>query len=252
MYAHRSSVGPVDLAFTDRYDGVSTAPFDSLNLALAGEDDTAARERNLALLLEDFAPGAGLADMEQVHGARVITSGVNGPDGADGGDGGDGGEVARERCDAVVTDRPGVVLMVRVADCVPVLLADPASGVLAAAHAGRNGIHVGVLAACVQRMRALGAQDVTAWVGPHICGACYEVPRDLQDEIVAVEPATHATTSWGTPALDIGAGARAQLERAGVDVVDVSRCSRESTDLYSHRRDGAAAGRFAGVIVRRP
>ena len=68
MYSHRSSTGPVDLAFTDRYDGVSAVPYDSLNLALVGDDDPEARRRNVALLLDDFAPGADLADMEQVHG----------------------------------------------------------------------------------------------------------------------------------------------------------------------------------------
>ena len=75
MYSHRSSTGPVDLAFTDRYDGVSAVPFDSLNLALVGDDDPDAVERNLDLLLEDFAPGAALADMEQVHGATVVVAG---------------------------------------------------------------------------------------------------------------------------------------------------------------------------------
>src|SRR3954451_7177878 len=123
MYLHRSSTGPVDLAFTDRYDGVSAVPFDSLNLALVGEDDPASVARNVELLLEEFAPGAELADMEQVHGHVVVEAG--GP---------------RERCDALVTDRPDVVLMVRVADCVPVLLADPHVRVVGAAHAGRNGM----------------------------------------------------------------------------------------------------------------
>jgi len=66
-----------------------------------------------------------------------------------------------------------------------------------------------------------------------------------------VSPASLATTSWGTPALDIGAGVCAQLERVGVAVTDVSRCTRESPDLYSHRRDGAGAGRLAGVIRMR-
>ena len=96
MYSHRSSTGPVDLAFTDRYGGVSAVPFDSLNLALVGEDDAVSTARNVALLLEDFAPGAELADMEQVHGATVLTAG--GP---------------RGRCDALVSDRAEVVLMVR-------------------------------------------------------------------------------------------------------------------------------------------
>jgi YfiH family protein len=234
VYSHRSTTGPVDLAFTDRYDGVSAAPFDSLDLALVGADDAEARRRNVELVLADFAPGAELADMEQVHGARVALAGGT-----------------REQCDAVVTDRPDVVLMVRVADCVPVLLADPAAGVIGAAHAGRNGVRDGVVGACVGRMRDLGATTITAWVGPHVCGSCYEVPLDLQQEVTAVEPATLAQTSWGTPSLDLGAGVHAQLTRAGVEVVDVSRCTLESADLYSHRRDGAGAGRFAGLVRRR-
>lgn len=234
MYAHRSSTGPVDLAFTDRHGGVSAVPFDSLDLALVGEDDPAARARNLELLLADFAPGATLADMEQVHGHRVLDAGG-----------------AREQCDALVTDRADVVLMVRVADCVPVLLADPDAGVIGAAHAGRQGMVEGVVPACVERMRALGARAITAWVGPHICGGCYEVPEQLRTDVAAIEPAAAATTSWGTPALDIGAGVADQLGRLGVRVVDVARCTRESDDLYSYRRDGASAGRLAGVVVRR-
>ena len=235
MYSHRSSTGPVDLAFTDRYDGVSAVPFDSLNLALVGDDDPDARARNVELLLADFAPGSRLADMEQVHGTRVVAAG--GP---------------REQCDALVTDRPGMVLMVRVADCVPVLIADEQAGVVGAAHAGRNGMVDGVVTACVEQMRDLGAEHLSAWIGPHICGACYEVPADLQASVAAVEPVSATTTSWGTPALDIGAGVRAQLERAGVEVHDVSRCTRESPDLYSFRRDGAGAGRFAGLVQVRP
>lgn len=237
MYSHRSSTGPVDLAFTDRHDGVSAAPFDSLNLALVGDDDEAARRRNLALVLDDFAPGARVADMEQVHGRRVVTT---------------SGEQPRERCDALVTDRSDVVLVVRVADCVPVLLADPGAGVVGAAHAGRQGMAEGVVTACVEQMRALGATRLTAWVGPHVCGRCYEVPAAMREEVADLEPAAASTTSWGTPGLDVGAGVRAQLERADVAVVDVSRCTLESPHLYSHRRDGARSGRLAGLVRRRP
>lgn len=155
---------------------------------------------------------------------------------------------ARPECDGIVTSEADVVLMVRAADCVPVLLADPGARVVAAAHAGRMGMARGVVDATVARMRELGAVEITAWIGPHICGRCYEVPEELQAEVVADEPAARATTSWGTPALDLGAGVRAQLEGAGVRVVDASRCTFESADLYSYRRDGAAAGRQAGVI----
>jgi copper oxidase (laccase) domain-containing protein len=81
-----------------------------------------------------------------------------------------------------------------------------------------------------------------------VCGACYEVPEEMQAEVGALVPESVATTSWGTPSLDIGAGVRAQLVAAGVEVRDVSRCTRESADLYSYRRDGAGAGRLAGLI----
>ena len=66
MYSHRSTTGPVDLAFTDRYDGVSAVPFDSLNLALVGEDDPGSTARNVALLLEDFAPGGAVERFRQL------------------------------------------------------------------------------------------------------------------------------------------------------------------------------------------
>jgi hypothetical protein len=127
-----------------------------------------------------------------------------------------------------------------------VLLADAEAGVIGAAHAGRPGLAAGVVPRTVEAMRELGASDITAWIGPHVCGGCYEVPAAMQAEVGAVEPASLATTSWGTPSLDLGAGVRAQLERAGATVVDVSRCTRESDDLYSYRRDGRDAGRFAG------
>ena len=245
MYSQRISAGPVDLAFTDRFGGVSAAPFDELNLALVGDDDPASTAANLRLLADDFAPGCAIVTMHQVHGAEVVT--VSTEPGRT--------PSTRPDCDALVTAEEDLVLVVRVADCVPVLLADQTNGVIGAAHAGRPGLVAGVVPATVERMRALGAGrspgDITAWIGPHVCGACYEVPEQMRSDVAALEPDAFAVTSWGTPALDIGAGVRAQLDRDGVAVHDESRCTRESPDLYSYRRDGAGAGRFAGVIVRR-
>lgn len=235
MYAFRSAHGPVELAFTDRLGGVSAAPYDELNLSLAGADDEAAKAENHRILIDDFAPGLGverIADLRQVHGAAVVDA-VPG---------------SRPEADGIVTATADVVLLVRAADCVPVLLADATAGVVGAAHAGRLGMAGGVVPGVVARMRELGATDIRAWLGPHICGSCYEVPADLQDAVVSVEPAAEATTSWGTPALDLGAGVRAQLERAEVAVTDAARCTRESPDLYSFRRDGERAGRIAGLV----
>jgi hypothetical protein len=242
VYLWRSSQDPVDLAFTDRYGGVSAAPYDELNLGTNTADTPSQVAQNLELVTTDFAPGAALAvPMRQVHGAEVAYVERR-----------DSPSDRELQCDGQVTDQTDLVLVVRVADCVPVLLADPATGVIGVAHAGRSGLVAGVVPATVARMRESGAADITAWLGPHICGACYEVPAAMQEEVVALVPESRATTSWGTPALDIGAGVRAQLEGLGVTVVDVATCTRESPDLYSYRRDGAAAGRFAGLIRRRP
>ena len=152
--------------------------------------------------------------------------------------------------DAQVTTLRGVALMVRVADCVPVVLADPAAGVVAVAHAGRRGVELDVVGRTVARMRALGAGDVRAWIGPHVCGRCYEVPAAMRDEVAAVVPESRSETSWGTPGLDLGAGVTAQLAAAGATVTTVPGCTLEEERLHSYRRDGADAGRFAGLVWR--
>jgi polyphenol oxidase len=246
LYAARLTSGPVELAFTDRHGGVSGAPFDSLNLAWSGGDDPDSMAENHRLLMDDFAPEdgvAGLAELGQVHGSGVVVVGAEGP-------GHDVQGHLHGIGDALVTDQPGITLAVRAADCVPVLLADPAAGVIGACHCGRPGLLAGIVPATLAIMRELGATAVTAWLGPHVCGRCYEVPHAMQDEVAAVEPATRATTSWGSPSLDIGAGVRAQLEREDVEVVELSRCTLESPDLFSYRRDGPRSGRQAGVIRR--
>jgi YfiH family protein len=154
--------------------------------------------------------------------------------------------------DGLVTALPEVALLVRVADCVPVLLADVAVGVLGAAHAGRPGLVAGVVPRTVESMRDLGADRLRAWVGPHVCGACYEVPEQMRADVAAVVPESFAETSWGTPSVDVGAGVVAQLVAAGVEVVDAGRCTLEDDDLYSYRRQGRQSGRLGGLVWRRP
>jgi YfiH family protein len=234
VYFLRTDLGPADLAFTDRYGGVSASPYDELNLAVAGGDDPAAKAENLRRLADDFAPGDVVCDLYQVHGADVVDA--------------DRGWAERPHADGIVATGPGITLLVRAADCVPVLLVAPDEEIVGAAHAGRPGMARGVVPATVGRMRTLGARRIEAWIGPHVCGRCYEVPEEMRAEVAAVVPTSYAETSWGTPSLDLGAGVRSQLEQLEVVVHDVSRCTRESPDLYSYRRDGEGAGRLAGVV----
>jgi hypothetical protein len=224
--------------FTGRHGGGSTGSFDSLNLGMGVGDDPAVVGANRAVVASGLGV-SGVAWMRQVHGRRV----------ADVTGGAEPGAPPPE-ADALVTDVPGLALAVLVADCAPVLLADPAAGLVGAAHSGRNGTALGVVPALVAVMRDRGADParMRAAIGPMVCGACYEVPAALRDEVAEHVPAARATTRSGTPSLDLRAGILAQLRTSGVTSITVDgRCTVESPDLYSYRRDGRT-GRFAGYV----
>ena len=270
MFAFQDKRGAVEVAFTDRFGGMSTGPFASLNLSvptepaafeladrLTYETDVDENWDVVAYAMLRGGPPRGdnpfeiphgfagqlaeVVTMHQVHGAHVEMVGPN---------------QRQDECEAdgLATAAPGVLLAARAADCVPVLLGDPDRGLAAAAHAGRKGLVAGVVTNALSAMRTLGAERVVAWIGPHACGRCYEVPEQMRNEVAEVVPQTRSATSWGTPALDLGAGVRAQLEAAPevVEVVDVGRCTIEDPALYSYRRDGALAGRHAGLVWVRP
>ncbi|MEU6509821.1 peptidoglycan editing factor PgeF [Streptomyces sp. NPDC046942] len=239
MIGQRESVSGAHFAFTDRWGGVSAAPYEELNLGGAvGDEPQAVRaNRDIAAKTLDLDP-ARVVWMNQVHGADVAV--VDGP----------WGEDPVPEVDAIVTARRGLALAVLTADCVPVLLADPVAGVVAAAHAGRPGMVKGVVPAAVRAMAELGAEPgrIVARTGPAVCGRCYEVPEAMRAEVAAVEPAAHAETSWGTPAVDVSAGVHAQLDRLGVcDRAQSPVCTLESGDHFSYRRD-RTTGRLAGYV----
>ncbi|TLM71990.1 polyphenol oxidase family protein [Pseudarthrobacter sp. NamB4] len=225
MFHWRADILPgVSAAFTDNRAG---------NLALhVGDDPAAVRRRREQLEDALGVEPRSLRFMNQVHGTTVavMERGSGTPE-----------------ADAMVSR--GLPLAVMVADCIPVLLAgESAAGpILAAVHAGRPGVAGGVIPSAVSTMESLGASGIRAWLGPSICGSCYEVPAALRDEVAASVPAARSTTSWGTPGLDLPAGAVSQLERAGVDVEYTGPCTLETGSLYSYRRS-KETGRFLGVV----
>ncbi|OMI90098.1 laccase [Streptomyces sp. M1013] len=239
MIGQRDTVNGAHFGFTDRWGGVSAVPYEELNLGGAVGDDPAAVTANRELAAKSLGVDpARVVWMNQVHGADVAV--VDAP----------WEDRPVPRVDAVVTAERGLALAVLTADCVPVLLADPVSGVAAAAHAGRPGLVAGVVPAAVRAMTELGADParIVARTGPAVCGRCYEVPEEMRAEVAAVEPAAYADTAWGTPALDVGAGVHAQLERLGVrDRAQSPVCTRESADHFSYRRD-RTTGRLAGYV----
>lgn len=233
-------------AFTTRGGGLSAGPWTALNLALHVGDEPRRVLANRELLAGWLGTGpVHLA--QQVHGAAVLTVDQRRRGGRRSTPGGPAG------CDALVTARPDVALGVLVADCLPVLFADVAAGVVGVAHAGRAGLAAGILQHTVERIVELGgtAAGTVAAIGPGVGGCCYEVPPAMRDEVAAVVPATAATTTWGTASLDLPAGAAAVLTGLGLGRVErVPVCTVEDQRFYSYRRDGVT-GRFAGVVVRR-
>lgn len=218
--------------------GVGVA-FTSAVLDLGDRQDAAPRARAYAALSD--ALGVPVAVAAQVHGADVVTASA--PSGARG-----LVDLTAHRADALVTTQPGLAVAVRVADCVPILVAAADGSAVAAVHAGREGLLAGVIDAGVDAVRAHTDADLLAWIGPHVCGACYEVPDAMAADAADRLGTTVPTTRWGTAGIDLGGAARRQLEARGVRVTDVSACTLEKDDLHSHRRDAGRAGRMVGAV----
>ncbi|MFB9383119.1 peptidoglycan editing factor PgeF [Pseudonocardia petroleophila] len=222
---------------TTRAGGRSTGRFARFNLSTGVDDDPGAVAANRARVSREL--GVPVVYLQQVHGTRVETVDAVPAAGAPDVPG----------TDAAVTALPGVGIAVLAADCVPVLLADPRAGVVGAAHAGRVGAAAGVLPAVVEAMVALGARtgDVEVLLGPAVCGGCYEVPAAMAAEVDAALPGSAVRTRKGTPGLDLRAGLYHQLTALGVARIGGDpRCTMETRDLYSHRRD-APTGRQAAI-----
>jgi YfiH family protein len=229
--------GPVVLRHDETVGRVRFAVTTGLDLADSAVDRVRARE------LVTTAVGADhLVLARQVHSDRVVV--VDGP-WADG----------PAEADGLVVRAPGTAVGVLAADCMPLLLGDPEQGLAAAVHVGRRGLHAGITGAAVSVLVDLGATSLVARLGPTVCGACYEVPVDMRDEVAGAVPAAAATSSRGTPSIDIVAGVLSQLAHAADEhelpvAPDTSwaACTVEDPRSFSHRRD-APTGRHAGVVV---
>ena len=216
-------------SFTDRTGGLSTGAFLSRNVATHVGDDGATVLANRARLESEL--GLPIQFMEQVHGNTVATIGRR--------------IISPPTADALVTQIAGIGLAVMVADCIPLLLTSTET--VAAVHVGRKGLMNKVGIEAIQEMRSHGASDITAVVGPSICGHCYEVSQDIYDDVMKSFPLAASKTREGGFALDLSRALIDQLESLGVKVIDEGRCTVEDKNLYSYRRDGVT-GRQVGVV----
>lgn len=199
--------------FLGRRGGVSAGIHGGLNVGLGSDDDRAAVHENRRRAADAVLPGAALVTLHQVHSPTCLVATAAWPD--------DG----RPQADAVVTDRPGLLLGILTADCAPVLLTDRQAGVIGAAHAGWKGALGGVTDATVAAMERLGArrERIAAAIGPCIARASYEVDDGFARRFEEADPANERFFSAGRPGhhqFDLEAYVAARLAAAGVTRID--------------------------------
>ncbi len=237
--------------FSLRTGGVSAPPFDTLNLGRAVGDDPAAVEENHRRFAEAVgcAPGR-LFEVSQVHGAEVV---VVGPDA-------DPDAVRATEADALVAPAlPEMAVGVRVADCIPLLLADPVTGAVAAVHAGWRGTVARVVDRAIdalEREAGARARDLVAVIGPHIRVGAFEVGEDVAARIAAEAHGEDVVVRGaGKPHVDLARVVRAQLGARGVEgarIDDVGGCTQTDGErFFSYRRDGKRSGRHLAAICPR-
>ncbi len=228
--------------FTTREGGVSVGAFATLNLGGRVGDDAGAVEANWARLRE--ATGLAFARVRQVHGSRVVDAAAPGE--------------PTEEADGVVSGDRGVAACVAVADCVPILVADPRRDLVAAVHAGWRGTLARAAARGVEALVARGsdARDLLAAVGPAIGPCCYEVSPELAARFRAELGPDVASARAGGGRVDLWLANELVLRSAGLAparIEVVGRCtSCEDRVFFSHRRDRGRTGRQVGFVAPRP
>ena len=240
------AVPDVAHAIFTRHGGVSPEPYASLNLSVSTGDAKENVRHNIGLAFGAMERDpATRADLWQVHSAAVVVAEhPNGPDGHLG------------QADALITDRPGVSLFLRFADCLAVMIYDPRRRVVGIAHAGWRGSLKKVAKATVEAMaQRYGSQpaDLVAGVGPGI-GPCHyavgpEVVAQTRQAFNGVSDSLLSTRN-GEYYLDLWSANRAALQEAGVEQIEVAGICTvcHSDDFFSHRATGGRTGRFGGII----
>ncbi|HEU0221070.1 MAG TPA: peptidoglycan editing factor PgeF [Paracoccaceae bacterium] len=236
-------LGPVRHGFFTRKGGLSEGLYAGLNCGPGSGDaaEMVAANRARAAAALDLAPGH-LVSLNQVHSAEVVTLAEP--------------PTAPARADAMVTDRPGIGLAILAADCAPVLLADPAAGVIGAAHAGWRGALAGVLEAVVGAMQDMGATRIAAAIGPCISQRAYEVGPDFLDAFLAEDPDNSRFFAQGRGdrlQFDLPGFVLSRLRTAGVTAEWIGHCTfSDPGRFFSFRRTTQAGepdyGRLASVI----
>jgi polyphenol oxidase len=237
--------------FTTRAGGVSSPPYDSLNLGGKWGDSPECVAENRRRLLA-VSGATAMVSVSQVHGTRVVRVAP----------GDDPGSLKAEQADGLCSDLPGLGLSVHTADCVPVLLADSRTGACAALHAGWRGVVAGMASAGVAALAAnFGCRpsDLRAAFGPCIGPCCFEVGPEVVAGVQSAWPGAQAAgvvvQGKVRPHVDLRHLLRLQLQAAGLlsEHIDASEACTHCDPagrFFSYRRSGRRTGQLVGFVVR--
>jgi polyphenol oxidase len=237
--------------FTTRSEGVSRVPFNSLNLGANTLDPSSSVQGNRSILARAFGTKLEkLVTVSQVHGTDLLVIDTPNPDYT---------HFQKLECDGIITNLPGIMIGVCVADCFPLLLLDPVRKIVAALHAGWKGTAGGIAVKGVEALVDLFGSDpsgLLAAVGPGIGPCCYEVDGPVRDEFVKGRGRweEHAVeTGAGKWRLDLSLANVQQLLDAGIprdNIETTEQCvSCQKSTFFSYRRDKGETGRQMGFIM---
>ena len=240
--------------FTTRHEGVSRAPYNSLNLGANTFDPPHNVQGNRSLLARTFGGRVDkLVMVNQCHGTDILVIDEPNPDFA---------HFQKLGCDGIITNQPQVMIAVGVADCLPILLLDPVRRVIAALHAGRKGTAGNIAAKGVESLVTLfdsNKSDILAAFGPAIGPCCYEVDEPVKQAFNSSGmdwSKAAAAAGRGKWRLDLAAANREQLLAAGLSGANIETAghcvSCQHDWFFSYRRDGGETGRQAGFIMLKP
>lgn len=245
-----AATGAALQGFTTRHEGVSRQPYNSLNLGTATQDSSHNVQGNRSILARAFGTRAErLVTVTQVHGTDLLVIDTPNPDYA---------HFLKLECDGLITNQPGVMIGVCVADCVPILLLDPKKKVVAALHAGWKGTAGEIGRKGVEALVGMfGSRqsDILAAIGPAIGRCCYEVNTPVMEAFRKNGSGLECFEQKSTPGnwrLDLAAANYGQLLAAGLSATNIETttfCVSCEHDLFfSYRRDGGETGRQMGFI----
>ena len=218
--------------FFNRHGGVSPEPYSSLNFSTTVGDSPENVNKNFEIARR--AVGADrIKTVNQIHSNRIVEYGEN-----------------QEKADGIFTNKRGIFLAIKFADCLPIALMDVEKKIIMAIHAGWKGTYLKISKNALEKLLSFGckSKNIIITIGPHICKHCYEVKEDVASKFSSM----FINSKNGKTFLDLSLANREQFKEIGVpeeNIKDLNICTFENEDFFSYRRDKLCGRNMGGIML---